>query len=100
MTTYPFDLDVKTNFVTAQIISADAIPIATHIKLSAIRNAHRTSTAKGNKNCVIAKITVLPVIFPFETVPVNFLNKRNCMIPVTTPIKILSAINITSAYYL
>jgi len=67
-------------------MSAEAMPIPTHIKLSPIKNAHIISTAKGKRNCVIAKITVLLKGLPPVTEVTNFDSKRNCIKPVTSPI--------------
>jgi len=61
--------ETKTNLMTALIMSADAMPIPTHIRLSPIKNAHKTNTAKGNKNWVMAKRTVLlPNLLPVTDV--------------------------------
>ena len=57
------------------MINEAAAPMPTHISVSGNRKAHKTRTAKGNKNWVIAKSIVLLPDFPPVTVVTNLNNK-------------------------
>ena len=67
-------------------MSAAAIPIPIHIKLVSKKSAHNTKIIKGNKNWVIAKITVLLLAFPPVIEVMNLKSNMYWTTPATIPI--------------
>jgi hypothetical protein len=86
---YPFRylvLDIIKNLITALTTNAAPMPTPVQIKLSSKTSALIRSTAKGKKNWVTAKSTVLPLNLPLVTEPVNLDSNQNWIVPDTAPI--------------
>ena len=84
---YFLALETMINLTTAHKTSDDAMPMPTSSSSPSRKNAQMSSTANGSRNWVIANNTVFLLNFPPVTAPVNFINKKNCMTPATTPIE-------------